>query len=126
MLEQKQFGRRVNVPQAARAAPGAAARPTVARTPLQPTGLSAARLARSLEQRQADPVDRELEEWKKARRQNFRLPWRQLAFLASIFFGIASLVLTETVNDNVQWVLYALMAASLVAGLTARRRKATA
>jgi hypothetical protein len=39
---------------------------------------------------------------------------------ASLCFGIASLVLPDTVNDAVNWLLYALTAASLYAGL--RRR----
>lgn len=69
-------------------------------------------------------VDPELAEWKKTRRQNYRLPWRQLYFLGTLFFGIASLALPDTVNDEVQWVLYALMAASLYAGFIARRRRA--
>ena len=68
-------------------------------------------------------TDDELKNWKQARRQNYRMPWRQLSFLATLFFGIASLALSDTVNENVQWVLYALMAASLISGFTARRRK---
>jgi hypothetical protein len=70
----------------------------------------------------AAPVDRELEEWKRARRQNFALPWRQLSFLGSLFFGVASLASPDTVNDTVQWLLYGLMAASLYAGFAARRK----
>jgi hypothetical protein len=67
--------------------------------------------------------DHELESWKKARRKSYRLPWRQLSWLASLFFGIGAWVLPDTVNDNVQWVLYALMAASFYAGFVARRAK---
>jgi hypothetical protein len=40
-----------------------------------------------------------------------------------LFFGIGAWVLPDTVNDNVQWVLYALMAASFYAGFVARRAK---
>ncbi len=72
----------------------------------------------------AAPVDAEFEQWKSARRRNFKLPWRQLSFLATVFFGVASLALPERVNDNVQWVLYALMAASFYAGIAGRWRKA--
>ena len=68
------------------------------------------------------PIDAEFEEWKRARRRNLKLPWRQLSFLASVFFGVASLALPDSVNDNVQWVLYALMAASFYAGLAGRRK----
>ncbi len=70
------------------------------------------------------PHDLELHEWKKARRQSYQIPWRQLSWTATLCFGIASLVLPDTVNDNVQWLLYALMAASFYAGFVGRRRKA--
>jgi hypothetical protein len=52
----------------------------------------------------------------------FRIPWRQLSLMASLCFGIASFVLPDSVNDNVQWLLYALMAASLYAGFSKRLR----
>jgi len=63
-----------------------------------------------------------LHEWKQARRQAYRIPWRQLLLMASLCFGIAAFVLPDTVNDNLDWLLYGLMAASFFAGL--RRRKA--
>jgi hypothetical protein len=67
-------------------------------------------------------VDHELREWKQARKQHSRIPWRQLALMASLCFGIASLVLPDSVNENLDWVLYGLMAASLYAGLSRRLR----
>ena len=70
------------------------------------------------------PLDRELREWKKARLKNYRIPWRQLSLMATLCFGIASLALPDWVNDEVQWVLYALMAASLYTSFAMRRRKA--
>jgi len=70
----------------------------------------------------APPVDHELQEWKKTRRQNYRIPWRQLSLMASLCFGIGALVLPDSVNENLDWLLYGLMAASLFAGLTRRRR----
>lgn len=118
----KSFGRR-----------GAPAAPAPLRAadvpPLQPAlsppgALAAARLLPPADIAAA-PVDRELEEWKRARRRNFALPWRQLSFLGSLFFGIASLALPDSVNDTVQWLLYALMAASLYAGFAARRKAKT-
>jgi hypothetical protein len=54
--------------------------------------------------------------------RSFNLPWRQLSLTATLCFGIASFVLPESVNDSVQWLLYALMAASLYAGFGRRRR----
>jgi hypothetical protein len=64
-------------------------------------------------------VDDELDEWKRARREHLRLPWRQIAFMASLCFGVGSLVLPDTVNHIVQWALFALGAISLVAGFSA-------
>lgn len=64
--------------------------------------------------------DPELREWRQARQQHSRMPWRQLFLMASLCFGIASLVLPDSVNDSLDWVLYGLMAASLYAGLSRR------
>ena len=106
---QRPFGRRVILqgPPA-----GASARARVAVPASQPPAAA----------KPVAPIDAEFEEWKRARRRNFSLPWRQLSFLASVFFGVASLALPDSVNDNVQWVLYALMAASFYAGLAGRRK----
>jgi hypothetical protein len=68
-------------------------------------------------------VEQELLEWRQGR-QGFKVPWRPLSLMASLCFGIASFVLPDSVNDNVQWLLYALMAASLYAGFSKRRRQA--
>ena len=57
------------------------------------------------------PIDDEFREWKKA---------RQLALMASVSFGVASLVLPDSVGDTLDWVLYGLMAASAYAGLQRR------
>ena len=70
-------------------------------------------------------LDDELREWKKSRKSGFQMPWRQIYLMASLCFGLASLVLPDTVNDAVDWLLWGLMAASFVAGIT-RRRKRTA
>jgi hypothetical protein len=69
-------------------------------------------------------VDQELDEWRRSR-QGFKVPWRPLSLMASLCFGIASLMLPDWVNDNVQWLLYALMAASLYVGFSKRRRQAS-
>lgn len=66
------------------------------------------------------PLDDEFREWKKARKRHSGLPWRQLALMASVSFGVASLVLPNSVSDELDWVLYALMAASAYAGLQRR------
>jgi hypothetical protein len=69
----------------------------------------------------ASSDDDELREWVKARKQGFRIPWRQISLMASLCFGIASLVLPNSVNDDAQWLLYALAAASLYGGFIKRR-----
>ena len=66
----------------------------------------------------APGVDHELQEWKQARKQRSKIPWRQLALMASLCFGVASFVLPDSINENLDWLLYALMAASLYAGLS--------
>ena len=43
--------------------------------------------------------------------------------MAGLCFGIASFVLPATVNDAVQWPLYALTAISLYVGLRKRKNK---
>jgi hypothetical protein len=63
----------------------------------------------------------DLREWKLARKQNFQIPWRPLSLIASLFFFVASFALPDSVNDVVQWPLYALAAASFYIGLRRRR-----
>jgi hypothetical protein len=65
-------------------------------------------------------LDDELRDWKRERRRHYAPPWRQLSLMASLSFGIGSLVLSGSVGSAVQWLLDGLAAASLVAGL--RRR----
>jgi hypothetical protein len=68
-------------------------------------------------------VDDEIEAWKAARGSVIPFPWRQLSLMAGLCFGIASFVLPSTVNDAVQWPLYALTAISLYVGLRKRKNK---
>jgi hypothetical protein len=64
-------------------------------------------------------VDDEIRQWKKSRGLSRYL--RPLALTASLCFGIASFALPKDVNDEVQYPLYALSAASLYAGLRRKR-----
>jgi hypothetical protein len=68
-------------------------------------------------------VDDEIEAWKAARGPVVPFPWRQFSLMAGLCFGIASFVLPDTVNDVVQWPLYALTAISLYVGLHKRKAK---
>jgi hypothetical protein len=89
---------------------------------VQSTGASIERPVRLLEKSEFRSLDDELRQWKLARKQNFEIPWRPLSLMATLCFGIASFVLPDSVNDNVQWLLYALAAASLYAGFRKRHR----
>jgi hypothetical protein len=87
----------------------------------QPTGAAIEGSLR-LPESELPSLDDELREWKLARKQNFEFPWRPFSLMATLCFGIASVALPDSVNDNVQWLLYALAAASLYAGFRKRRR----
>ena len=67
-------------------------------------------------------IDDDLREWKRARKPNFHALWRPLLLIATLSFGIASLVLPDSVNDAVDWLLYALTAASFYSWIRSRKR----
>ncbi len=73
-----------------------------------------------LHQEIAVPLVAELRGREQAVERPFKMPWRQLALMASLCFGIASLVLPDSINDQLDWVLYGLMALSAYAGLSKR------
>ncbi|MGZ5959660.1 MAG: hypothetical protein ACXWLE_01090 [Rhizomicrobium sp.] len=65
-------------------------------------------------------VDRELEEWKtarKVRKRSFREPWRSMSIAATIGFGVSSWLLPDSVADVAQVVTAGLGAASFFAGI---------
>jgi hypothetical protein len=70
-------------------------------------------------------VDRELEEWKAARKRHkrsFREPWRTLSIVCTLGFGLSSWLLPDSVADIAQLVTGGLGAASLFAGLRGKAR----
>ncbi len=117
MPTRQAFGRRTS-PQAHTLAAPSRVEPSVA-------ALFGGAPVESAAQTEPLPVDQELEDWKRARKQNFRVPWSQLLLMASLCFGIASFVLPDSVNDGVQWLLYALTAVSAWLAYTKRRRQPT-
>ena len=68
-------------------------------------------------------VDEELQAWKEARGSQFRMPWSQLSLMASLCFGIASFVLPDSVNDNIDYLLWGLSAAAAYVWWTNRKKK---
>jgi hypothetical protein len=66
-------------------------------------------------------LDDDFQESGQTRKHGFNIPWRHLSLMASLCFAIAYFVLPDTVNDAVQWPLYALMAAAIYARFRRRR-----
>jgi hypothetical protein len=121
MLNQRSFGRRGELqrqPLRSRTTESVAQS-----TMVESTGPSIALPMSRLEKPEFSQVDEDLREWPRARRRNFEIPWRPLSLMATLCFGIASFVLPDSVNDTVQWFLYALMAASFYVGIRRRRQQ---
>ena len=112
MESRRTFGRRA-VPQA----PAPCAMPQAPSRPVEPIPSS---LSPDVS---LASIDDEIAAWKAARGPVIPFPWRQLLLMAGLCFGIASFVLPATVNDAVQWPLYALTAISLYVGLRKRKNK---
>jgi len=90
------------------------------------TGLNSSKnyaeqLAIRSERLKSSSID-DLREWKRARKPNFQTLWRPLLLMATLCFGIASLVLPDSVNDAVDWLLYAMTGASLYSWIRSRPR----
>lgn len=119
MAAVRTFGRRVDssIPSRRMPAPGDSGAPGKN----TPAVEAAKESAPGAGQAELPSLDDELREWKRTRKKNFRIPWRQLSLMAGLCFGIASFVLPDSVSDVAQWLLYALMAASFYAGLRKRR-----
>lgn len=60
-----------------------------------------------------DPVEAELAAWKAARRR--MVPWRQIYLMATLCFGAASFVLSDSVNTLLDGLLAILSLMSFVA-----------
>jgi hypothetical protein len=68
-------------------------------------------------------LDAELSAWKQERGSKFKMPWSQLSLMASLCFGIASFVLPDSVNSNVDWLLWGLTIMSAWVWYSNRRKK---
>ena len=74
-------------------------------------------------------VDRELEEWKAARKKQkgrFREPWRTLSIATTVGFGLSFWLLPDSVANVVQYVTGGLALASFLAGLRGYFQRAPA
>jgi hypothetical protein len=123
MANQRPFGRRGGPERHPLRAMGTG-EATAPSTRVEPTPRSVERPVPLSAKADFSAPDDDLREWKLARKQSFAIPWRQLSLMATLCFGIGSLALPDSVNDNVQWVLYALAAASFYAGIRNRSRQA--
>lgn len=127
MIGQKTFGRRTT-PQPLRVkptrdAPAPDVKSVYAETPsVAPVfaGTSAAELARLHKEIVSPSANNEWREREQPAERKFKVPWRQVALMASLCFGIASFVLPDTINDDLDWLLYGLMAISAYVGLSNR------
>ena len=119
MNTQRSFGRRtISRPQPLRAAPkldlpAPDAKPVVADVPADQASL----LHKEIMFPRADGEWREREQPIKPK---LKIPWRQVALMASLCFGIASFVLPDSISDDLDWLLYGLMAISAYAGFSKR------
>jgi hypothetical protein len=59
-------------------------------------------------------------DWEESTKWQIKVPWRQVALMASLCFGVAAFVLPDSVNETLHWILYGLVAMSLYAGLSRR------
>ncbi len=66
------------------------------------------------------PADGEWRERERPIKPKVKIPWRQVALMATLCFGMASLVLPDSISDDLDWLLYGLMAISAYAGFSKR------
>ncbi len=78
-----------------------------------------------LQNPESPTVDEELRAWKAERRRTrpFQIPWGPLSLMASLCFGIASFVLSSSLNDTFGLLLDGLAALAFIAWLAKRRQR---
>lgn len=122
MANRQAFGRRIN-PQVQPAPIATRVEPVAPTVTALFSGPEEERSLPFATQPEAPSVDQELEAWKRERGSKFRMPWSQLSLMASLCFGIGSFVLPDSVNDNVEWLLWGLSAVSAIVWFTNRKKK---
>ena len=119
MPDRPAFGRRVSIPPPARRATPA----EISQSRPMPAATAPAFAPSPASRCEPDPVDRDIAEWKAQRGSRFRMPWSQLSLMASLCFGLASFVLPDSVNGEVDWLLWGLSAAAFYAWYGQRRAR---
>jgi hypothetical protein len=119
-MQQTSFGRR-GEPQRQLSRPAAPIRAAAQRARIESADCSLVNPVLLAANPEISALEDDLREWKLKRKQNFQIPWRPLSLIASVFFFVASFALPDSVNDVVQWPLYALAAASFYVGIRRRR-----
>ncbi len=129
MIGQKSFGRRTALQtqrlgaEPKRDVPAPHAMPVFAETPrVAPVfaDTSAEQLARLHKEIISPSAHDEWHEREQPVKRKFKVPWRQVVLMASLCFGIGALVLPDTTNDDLNWLLYGLMAISGYVGFSNR------
>ena len=125
MVQAKPFGRRVSSQHRASGPVETAEAAVRAKIKDVASDVTVRPVAPMLPETKLVTAEQDFEESWQTRKHGFSIPWRPLALMASLCFGIASFVLPDTVNDVVQYLLYALTAAGIFAGFSRRRAGAT-
>ena len=117
MQQKRNFGRRP-LPEE----PRQTARPLIAKAirPDATAPVPVVSVAPAAQIDEAPDVDRELGEWKAARRKRrgrFREPWRTLSIATTVGFGLSLWLVPDSVANVVQYVTGGLALASFLAGL---------
>ena len=129
MIGQKSFGRRTTLQrqplraEPKRDVPAPHAISVFAETPGVATvfaDTSAKELARLHKEIISPSAHDEWREREQPVKRKFKVPWRQVVLTASLCFGIGALVLPDTINDNLGWLLYGLMAIGGYVGFSNR------
>ena len=129
MNDQKSFGRRTPLQrhplraEPKRDAPAPCVKSVFADTPsVAPVfaDTSGEELARLHKEIVSPPADYNWREPEQPAKRKFKVPWRQVVLMASLCFGIGALVLPDTINDDLDWLLYGLMAVSGYVGFSNR------
>ena len=81
---------------------------------------SASELARLHKEILSPSASDEWREPEQPAKRKYKVPWRQVVLTASLCFGIGALVLPDTINDDLGWLLYGLMAISGYVGFSNR------